>query len=125
MQAIKSPLFTPAQANKTLPLVRQIVRDILERGRALREATDGYEKSHLARELNDLTRELAQIGCVYQDWSFELGLVDFPTEIDGASVVLCWRSDEPSVTHYHPLDEGYAGRRAIPAHLLAEGPREE
>ena len=34
-------LFTPAEANRTLPLVRRIVRDILDRGQRLREPAHG------------------------------------------------------------------------------------
>jgi hypothetical protein len=47
-----------------------------------------------------------------------MGLVDFPAEIEDAPVLLCWRSDEPSVRFFHAPDAGYAGRRPIPARLL-------
>ena len=33
-------------------------------------------------------------------------------------MLLCWRSDEPSVAHFHGYEDGYAGRRPIPAALL-------
>jgi hypothetical protein len=125
--------FTPAEANRTLPLVRQITADILERGRELRDVTGGAESDELppgkagrARalesELSELFRELEQIGCSYRDWGFELGLVDFPGTIDGRPVLLCWRSDEPEVRFYHTHDAGYAGRQPIPAALLVGGP---
>ena len=112
--AAKERPYTPASANRALPLVRSIVRDILERGQALRAAPDGYQRARAARELRDLTRELHRLGCDYKDWSFEHGLVDFPAEIDGQPVLLCWRSDEPSIGFYHEEDAGFAGRKPLP-----------
>ncbi len=114
-------IFTPFEANRTLPLVRGIVADILECGRALRErcACEESGANGLRERLGDLLGELVRIGCDYKDWDFARGLVDFPAEIEGVKVLLCWRSDEPSVTHYHGVVEGYAGRREIPTHLQA------
>jgi len=126
-------IFTPAQANRTLPLVRKIVRDILEAGQRLRALAatiherggrpEGDERERfeaIKDELGALMHELEAIGCTYKDWGFELGLVDFPARIDGQAVLLCWRSDESEVLWYHGNHDGFAGRRAIPAHLLAE-----
>jgi hypothetical protein len=124
---VNEKLFTPAEANKTLPLVKQIVRDILDKGQALRELAKDEDNVTVERadrvnvleyELQELFNELEQIGCSYRDWSFELGLVDFPARIDGAPVLLCWRSDEPEVRHYHSPRDGYPGRKPIPARLL-------
>lgn len=116
-------LFTPLEANKTLPLVRRIVRDILEKGRLLRletpEEGDGDGRlEQLQEELHEHLEELESIGCSYKDWGFEVGLIDFPAIIDGEPVLLCWRSDEESVGWYHDYEAGFAGRRPIPAHML-------
>jgi hypothetical protein len=32
---------------------------------------------------------------------------------DGEPVFLCWQFGEPAVTHWHGVDEGYAGRKPI------------
>ena len=113
-------LFTPALANKTLPLVRRIVRDILERGQELRAVAgkDREARRRVEGELRPLLKELEMVGCSYKDWSFDMGLVDFPSRIDGQEVLLCWRSDEEAVTHYHTAEAGFAGRRPIPSELL-------
>lgn len=122
-------LFTPAQANQTLPLVRRIVLDLLECGRELRKIGGAQgdrdiraRVAALEAKVRDLAEELERVGCSYKDWGFDKGLVDFPGEIDGAKVLLCWRSDEPSVTWYHTPEAGFAGRTPIPRHLLAEAP---
>jgi hypothetical protein len=109
-------LFTRSDAQKTLPLVRQIVADILEGGRRIREldADDADALPGLEAELEEQIRELESIGCFYKDWNFSIGLVDFPAEIEGQTVFLCWRSDETELGWYHPIEEGYQGRRPLP-----------
>lgn len=119
-------LFTPVEANQTLPLVRQIVADILQTGREVRDlqARHGAAASRhpeFLRKLaamDELMTELTAIGCSFRDWSFEIGLVDFPAIVDGDEVLLCWRSDEPDVRFYHGVNAGYAGRKPIPEGLL-------
>lgn len=119
--------FTPKQANDTLPLVRRIVADILDKGRELRELAQGPEpEEHRLRlqklegDLQEFLQELENIGCFYKDWGFEQGLVDFPALIDDHSVLLCWRSDEDAVTWFHSMETGFAGRQPIPVELLEE-----
>lgn len=62
-------------------------------------------------ELEDQVNLIGELGGILTD--LDLGLVDFPTEIDGERVFLCWQFGEATVSHYHALDAGFAGRRAI------------
>lgn len=115
-------IFTLEEANQTLPLVRKIVDDILRQGETLRElskkigahAEENEEVKALMAQLEDLFEELESLGCYYKDWNFTMGLVDFPAEIEGEPVFLCWRSDEPSLLFYHGIEEGFPGRKPIP-----------
>ena len=43
----------------------------------------------------------------------DTGLLDFPARRDGRDVLLCWRVGEAGVTHWHGLEEGFAGRKPI------------
>ena len=115
--------FSPAEASCTLPLVRRIVKDILETGQEARSILDveGEGSANFKRkskQLDDLFQELQSIGCEYKDWNYEIGLIDFPAIIDGQKVYLCWRSDEPELLYYHGIYEGYSGRKLIPKNLL-------
>jgi hypothetical protein len=40
-------------------------------------------------------------------------LIDFPAELDGESVRLCWLEGEPDLSWYHRSDLGLAGRRRL------------
>ena len=121
-------LFTPESANRTLPLVRKIVADVLDTGRKLKALSHtvrgpdelAAESQRLVAELQKLLAEFVPVGCFFKDWNFEHGLVDFPAVIGGRRVMLCWRSDDPNVKFFHGFDEGYGQRREIPAEFLDE-----
>ncbi len=111
-------IFTPAEASKTLPLVRKIVDDLLKCGRTLIENHNENEHSLIVQikknELIELMEELTSIGCHFKDWNFEVGLVDFPSIINDEEVFLCWKSDEPGLLYYHKANEGFSNRKLIP-----------
>lgn len=118
--------FTPREAAKTLPLVRQIVSDILVEGQELKSLaqihprTAEIEAQVEVRKTNILNyiEELTEIGCFFKDWNFEFGLVDFPSVIEGEEVLLCWKSDEDEIKFYHGYNDGFKGRKEIPGDYL-------
>lgn len=114
--------FTPTKARNTLPLVKKIVKDILDTSREMRLIADeiGGEVENdprilkLADNIEGFMQELEEIGCFFKDWNFSIGLVDFPAIIDGKEVLLCWKSDEEDILFYHEQEAGFAGRKPIP-----------
>ena len=40
-------------------------------------------------------------------------LLDFPAELDGVPVLLCWLEGDRQLGWYHRLDLGFAGRRPL------------
>ena len=126
MSPIEVKYFTPRDAQKTLPLVRQIVRDILNNASQIKAIADSLggnfednaEISQLAAEIDSFMKELDDLGCSYKDWNFQIGLVDFPSIIEGEDVLLCWRSDEDAIRFYHSAEEGFVGRKPIPEEYL-------
>lgn len=42
-------------------------------------------------------------------------LLDFPAELDGEEVLLCWLEGDRELGWFHRLDLGFAGRRPLPA----------
>jgi len=118
--------FTPAEANRTLPLVKKIVDDILSATKEMRliaeeigpEATEDEGLKRLAADVEKFMSELEEIGCYFKDWNFSTGLVDFPGMVNEEEVFLCWKSDEDKIKFYHRIDDGFAGRKPIPDEML-------
>jgi len=133
--------FTLAEANRTLPLVKRIVADILSLHPKWRDLVSRYELvaaqakpewgesaeqvglrteiESVAREINDYLLELEQIGCVFK--GFDQGLVDFYGKLEGRDIFWCWKQGEERIEHWHDLEAGYAGRQTIPVTVGGEG----
>jgi hypothetical protein len=130
-------LFTVDQANATLPLVRKIVADVVREHAAWREKileldliassatadSDPLVAQRLerdvqarAREIASFQRELGALGIELKDP--RLGLVDFPSDMNGRRVLLCWRLGEAEVQYWHEVDAGYAGRQPLEPSLV-------
>ena len=130
-------LFSVDQANRTLPLVRKIVEDVVRAHRRWREtlleldliastaraddprtrAEELERNAHsLACEIDGYQRELEVLGIQLKDPL--LGLVDFPSEMHGRQVLLCWRLGEPEVQFWHEEDAWYAGRQPLSPALV-------
>lgn len=73
------------------------------------------EFDEIVTQANDVLSAINNRGCRVTD--VETGLIDFPAEIEGTAVYLCWQKDEPEVAYYHGLEEGFAGRRPLPQRL--------
>lgn len=41
-------------------------------------------------------------------------LLDFPSDLDGVPVLLCWLEGDEDLAWYHRQDLGFAGRRRLP-----------
>ena len=46
--------------------------------------------------------------------SVDDGLVDFRGSVGATPAYLCWKDGEGDIAWWHPLDEGFAGRRRLP-----------
>jgi hypothetical protein len=130
-------LFTVDHANRTLPLVRRIVEDIVREHRRWQEAIVELDllisgvraelpdprASSLEREIQSIAREIDQFQAELEALGIQLkdrriGLIDFPSELDGRRVLLCWRLGESSVQFWHDENSGYAGRQPLSPTLV-------
>ncbi|HLX59669.1 MAG TPA: DUF2203 domain-containing protein [Planctomycetota bacterium] len=127
-------LYSVDEAERTLPLVKRIVRDIIrnagehenrllqrkklpltppagssaeEKAFKLEEEMETYE-----HEVLRCQRELERMGIELKD--YRIGLLDFYSRYDGRIVYLCWKSDEgDTLTYWHDLQAGFRGRQRI------------
>lgn len=69
------------------------------------------ERAKAEQRAKDALAEIDSIGVQVKD--IDTGLLDFPCEVDGRIVLLCWKMGETSITHWHGTEEGFAGRKPI------------
>lgn len=133
--------FTLAQAEAMLPRVEENLRQALEikahhdeAGEALRAYFHRVQMmggmiidqkrlsamrsrmDALSRRLGELIGEIHQWGCLVKD--LDTGLCDFPALYRGKEVYLCWKLGEQGIANWHPVEEGFRGRRPIDSDFL-------
>src|SRR2546428_13030351 len=64
----------------------------------------------LVEELDGIVAEIEASGAHLKD--VQVGLIDFPAELDGEIVYLCWHVGVPEGGFWHWSEDGCAGRRA-------------
>lgn len=128
--------FTLDEAQSLLPVLESLLRTAID-GKQLIESVDTEFQEvahrvflnggtflnivHLARRkaerekavqrVKDAIAEIDSTGVQVKD--LDIGLLDFPCEVDGHTVLLCWKLGEKSITHWHGVSEGFAGRKRI------------
>jgi hypothetical protein len=117
--------FTVEQANKALPLVSRIARDIMRAHTAVMELQEKLTEGLTAKQQQSVQQELEQqsdklasyldelqdIGCECKDYT--RGLIDFIGRHQGREVCLCWMPGEAQIGFWHELTAGFAGRQPI------------
>src|SRR6202451_1475527 len=73
------------------------------------------ERGKAEQRAKDALAEIDSIGVQVKD--IDIGLLDFPCEVEGRIILLCWKLGEKSITHWHGTDEGFASRKPIDARI--------
>ena len=73
------------------------------------------EREKTFQRIKDAMDEIDAMGVQVKD--LDIGLLDFPCEVDGQTVLLCWKLGEKAITHWHGVSEGFAGRKRIDARI--------
>jgi hypothetical protein len=121
-------LFDVQDAERMLPLIRVIVKGMMDdhaERQALLDRLEGLpdelhtrEARSLRSEIDTLTEKLSEAASELEYLGVEfkgidLGLVDFPTMMEGELAYLCWSYGEDRIEFWHSPDGGYAGRRPL------------
>ena len=128
--------FTLDEAQMLLPVLESLLRSAIEAKKLIDDA-DGEQqalqhriflnggtfldivplaqrkaaRAKAEQRAKDALAEIDSIGVQVKD--LDIGLLDFPCEVDGQIVLLCWKLGEKSITHWHGTSEGFAGRKPI------------
>jgi hypothetical protein len=123
-------LFTVEEANRLLPVVEPILREISVRHRNVESFRDGAVAAakaaehggggmeggstyvHALIELSKHTIKLDELGIQMKD--FNRGLIDFPSQRGDRIILLCWQLGEsPVIEWWHELHDGFGGRQRL------------
>jgi len=130
-------LFTVNEANTLLPVLESLLKRAMEGKQTMekidKEMQDLQHKIFLAggtlvnivavarrkddrekaiQRIKDAVAEIHATGVQVKDLA--LGLLDFPHNVNGETVLLCWKlGEELRVQHWHGMEEGFAGRKPI------------
>ena len=128
--------FTLDEAQSLLPVLESLLRTALSAKKAIEEfegeqqalqqriflnggtyvdvvplARRKAERAKAEQRAKDALAEIDSIGVQVKD--LNIGLLDFPCEVEGQILLLCWKLGEKSITHWHGMQEGFAGRKPI------------
>src|SRR5581483_4019366 len=116
--------FSLAEARELMPEVLERAAEIVRLRADLAELTldlqaDGVsdlgglaEGKALEARLSELFGWFGDEGIEVKSWAPML--IDFPAELDGRSVRLCWLEGDRELGWYHLTELGFAGRRRLP-----------
>ena len=69
------------------------------------------ERTKAEQKAKDAVAEIDSIGVQVKD--LDIGLLDFPCQVEGEIILLCWKLGEKEIAHWHGTQEGFAGRKPI------------
>jgi hypothetical protein len=129
-------IFTLDEAQSLLPVLQSLLRSAMNAKKVMEEveteqqelqqriflkggmflnivplARRKAERAKAEQCAKDALAEIDAIGVQVKD--LDMGLLDFPCEVEGQTVLLCWKMGEDAITHWHGTQEGFAGRKLI------------
>ena len=69
------------------------------------------QREKAIQEAKDTLAEIDAIGGQVKD--LDTGLLDFPFQLEDRVVLLCWKQGETAITHWHTMEDGFAGRKPL------------
>src|SRR6266852_9655801 len=124
MLAMPDRTFTLDEAQSLLPVLESLLRTAIT-GKKLMDEVDAEmqaiahriflnggthvdvvplarrkaERVKAEQRAKDALAEIDSIGVQVKD--IDIGLLDFPCEFEGRTILLCWKLGEPAITHWH------------------------
>lgn len=121
--------FTLPEARAVLPELRRAFQELYDLRDAIKAWAPKFDPTREAAEGNgggetrsvaymeanmrfqQLMRDIAEKGIQVKD--LNRGLVDFPHLRNGKEVFLCWELGEETISYWHELETGFAGRKLL------------
>jgi len=141
MKEMANRTFTLSQAQQMIPVLSGLLRGALRNKARVQKINEEFkdlstrimvnggiqldigqysrlkaEREKLLQQVKDALAEITATGVQVKD--LDIGLLDFPCEINNEVILLCWKLGERQISHWHGLEEGYAGRKRIDDRIL-------
>jgi hypothetical protein len=144
MKHMSERTFTLKEAQTLLPVLQSLLRTAIDGKKSIEEieselqalahriflnggtfvnvvhfARRKAEREKTLQRVKDAVAEIHATGVQVKD--LDIGLLDFPCVVGEETVLLCWKIGEDSITHWHGVDEGFAGRKPLDDRILRAG----
>jgi hypothetical protein len=144
----KLKTFTLEQAQTLLPVLKSLLKRAMEGKQAIQQIDQEFldlkhrvflsgglfmdvagmlrrraERDKLFQGIQDAMAEIDAIGVQVKD--LEIGLLDFPCQVEDEIVLLCWKYGEEKIEFWHGMEEGFAGRKPIDERIARGRKREK
>jgi hypothetical protein len=136
--------FTLDEAQTLLPILESLLKQAINGKKLIEEVDAELQETahrvflnggtlvnvvHLARRkaerekaiqrIKDAVAEIDATGAQVKD--LDIGLLDFPCQVEGEVILLCWKLGEEKITHWHGTSEGFSGRKPIDDRIANAG----
>jgi hypothetical protein len=128
--------FTIEEAQSLLPVLESLLKRAIEGKQAAEQVESGLaevarriylsggmkvdvgkvsrERAELEAHLKRVRESISEIDSIgVQVKDIDAGLLDFPCQLDGQVVLLCWRMGESAIEHWHTQESGFQGRQPL------------
>jgi hypothetical protein len=128
--------FTLEEAHSLLPLLEALLRRAMQGKQQLQQFDEEFRqvtsriflnggtlidvvrlKARKAKreatllQVQDVLSEIDALGVQVKD--LDMGLLDFPCQVDDEIILLCWKMGEKRIAFWHNTEEGFRGRKPI------------
>ena len=144
----KPKLFTLEQAQTLLPVLKSLLKRAMDGKKTIEQVDKDFQdvkhrillsgglfvdvagmarrrakRDKSLQEIKDAMAEIEAIGVQIKD--LDIGLLDFPCQVENEIVLLCWRYGEDKIEFWHGMEEGFAGRKPIDERIARGKKREK
>jgi hypothetical protein len=120
--AIRDAIALKSEYQKTESEIQEFQRRVSMQG-GVRVDRAGFldrqrRRDSTALQLNAAIETIQDYGCLVKD--LDIGLLDFPTLLNGQEVYLCWKLGENGIHFWHRVEEGFRGRKPVDQDFLEQ-----
>jgi hypothetical protein len=144
----KPKLFTLEQAQTLLPVLKSLLKRAMDGKQTIEQVDKDFldlkhrillsgglfvdvagmarrraERDKAVQAIKDAVAEIDSIGVQVKD--LDIGLLDFPCQVEDEIVLLCWKYGEEKIEFWHGMEEGFAGRKPIDERIARGKKREK